>query len=123
MDVDAGPRGVPMMDPGQWRPYGLRPTLRHLMILVLYGAALCAIFTPAFRQMPPTRMAVIELFSFSVFFSPLILVILFRLLDRPGPVRDWIVAVLLSLMLPCMVIHITLTNLVIHPGRYSTTAT
>jgi len=109
------------MDPNPHRTYGLRPTLRHLMILVLYGAALCAVFTSSFRQMPPTLKGVIELFSFSVFFSPLILWILFRLLDRPGPVRDWIVGVLISLFLPCMAIHFTLTIFVIRPGRHSMT--
>jgi hypothetical protein len=78
------------------------------MILVVYFATLFAILIPALRVFPETPKAVVSLLLSNLIFSSLVLGSLVRLLDRPGPVRDWIVALSFSLLFPCFAILFTI---------------
>ena len=83
------------MPPAWRRPYGLRPTLRHLMILVVGAAVLSALAAPLRPQMGNgvTFFLLLPL-------GPPLLATLVLLLDRPGPVKYWLVGLLGSLFLP-----------------------
>lgn len=82
------------MDP-RWRhPYGLRLTLRHLMILVVYGAVASALF----------RRAKPELLTLLLPTTPLLLALIVLLFERPSPAKYWLVGLLASLFFPALVV-------------------
>ncbi len=86
------------MDP-RWRhPHGLRPTIRQLMILVVYGALVSAIAATILRDDsgPPAYLAI----SVLVPLSPLVLALLVLIFDRGGPAKAWLVSLLAHLTFP-----------------------
>jgi hypothetical protein len=85
-------KGPNAMDP-RWRhPYGMRPTLRHLMILVVY----VALASWMFRQAPP------ELLPFLLPVSPPLLALIVLLFERPSPAKYWLVGLLASFFFPAL---------------------
>src|SRR4051812_308856 len=84
------------MDPSWRRSYGLRPTLRQLMIAVLAAALMSALIAPSLRSGLDPMAALLLPFSF-----PLLAALVF-LLDRPGPAKYWLVGLLGSLFLPAL---------------------
>lgn len=81
------------MDP-RWRhPYGLRPTLRHVMIGVVYVALASAWFRGA---TPGVLTLLLPL-------SPPLLALLVLLLERPGPAKFWLAGLIASLFVPALV--------------------
>src|SRR5437764_11097233 len=86
------------MDPN-WRPrYGLRPTLRHLMILVVHFAVLFALIAPLLRG------GLYGLVTFLLPLSPPLLAVLVLAFDRPSPAKYWFVGLLASLSFPGFVL-------------------
>lgn len=73
-----------------WRPNGLRPTLRQLMILVVHSALLFALVTPFLRG------GSLLIASIVLPLSPPLLAGLILLLDTPGPVKYWLVGLIAS---------------------------
>jgi hypothetical protein len=85
------------MDP-RWRhPHGLRLTLRHLMILVVYFAVLFALIAPL------ERGGHYGLMSFLLPLTPPLLALLVVVFERPGPAKFWFAGVLVSLAFPAFV--------------------
>ncbi len=79
-----------------YRP-GLRPTLRHLMILCLFVALICAFITlgdPWPQPIPFDDRAMIGLAVLSA--TSFVLPVLILLLDRPGPARNWYALLIFS---------------------------
>jgi hypothetical protein len=85
------------MDPAWRHPYGLRPTLRQLMIVVVLVAMLSALAAELLR------MKLLGVATLLLPVAPLLLSMLVLLLDRPGPVKYWLVGLLGSLFLPALV--------------------
>lgn len=80
------------MDP-QWRhPYGLRPTLRQMMIVVVFAALAAAVFK-ATSELERTLLL--------PFASPL-LALAVAVLDRPGPAKFWLAGLIASLFVPLL---------------------
>src|SRR5690348_14987455 len=80
------------MDP-RWRlPYGLRPTLRQVMIVVVF----VAVATALFRGAPPLVLSVL------VPLTPPLLALLVALFDRPGPAKFWLAGLIASLFPPAL---------------------
>jgi hypothetical protein len=78
-----------MITPAYHGP-GLKPTLRHLMILILFSAIMSALIAPMYRedQAPSARDKVVVAFGLGAATS-LLLPALIMVLDRPGPTRTW----------------------------------
>jgi DNA-directed RNA polymerase subunit RPC12/RpoP len=72
------------------RPNGLRPTLRHLMILVVHSALLFSLVAPFLRS------GSLLVASIALPLSPPLLAGLVLLLDAPGPVKYWLVGLIAS---------------------------
>src|SRR3954467_14307639 len=85
------------------RPYGLRPTLRHQAILVVYFALAFAVVAAALRHDPVGGLEQGVLGA--LLLTPWILGILFLLLDREGPVRNWAVSSVLMLFAPALALR------------------
>ena len=66
---------------------GLRPTLRHWMIVVAHFALAFAILAPVVHQATPAGISNAALAT--LLFSPWALAVLVLLLDRPGPLKFW----------------------------------
>jgi hypothetical protein len=100
------------MDP-RWRhPYGLRPTLRHLMILVVYFALI-------FALVAPLRDAGLDgWISVLVPLSPPLLALLVVLFERASPAKLWFAGLLLALTPVALLIwfHVTVVYLVWRGG-------
>jgi hypothetical protein len=78
----------------RWRhPYGLRLTLRHLMILVVHAALVATML----RGLPR------ELVTLILPLSPPLLALLVIGLERPGPAKYWLAGFLASLFVPALV--------------------
>jgi hypothetical protein len=90
------------MDP-TWRyRHGIRPTLRHLMILVLAVAMVSASVAPLVRPgSSPLEWVVAGL---TLAMSPALLAVLVFVLDRPGPSKNWLAGMIASLTLPALVV-------------------
>jgi hypothetical protein len=86
------------MDPTWRQPYGLRPTLRHLMILVVHFALLFALVAPLLRD------GLYGVVTILLPLSPPLLVVLVLAFDRPSPAKYWLVGLLASLFLPSLVV-------------------
>ena len=85
------------MDP-RWRhPHGLRPNIRHLMILVLDVALLSALA----RLVPG---GITGMLFIILGLSPPVLALLVLVLDRPSPAKYWLAGLLASLFLPCLAV-------------------
>jgi hypothetical protein len=76
-----------------------------MMILVLYFALLFTYVTRSIGSALPSWSNMALMLSIAVVFTPLTLAVLYRLLDRPGPVRDWIVGLSWSLLRPALAIQ------------------
>jgi hypothetical protein len=85
------------MDPNWRQPYGLRPTLRHLMILVVHFALLSALAAPLVKGGEFGLMTLLLPVSL-----PLLSLLIF-LFDRPSPAKYWLAGLLTSLFLPSFV--------------------
>ncbi|HEX8199872.1 MAG TPA: hypothetical protein VF590_05255, partial [Isosphaeraceae bacterium] len=94
------------MDQDPHRPTGLRPTLRQGMILVIYFALLFTYLAATVRSGLPDWSFVAQMLSFASLMTPMTLALLYAFLDRPGPVRNWIVNFASSLHIPALVILI-----------------
>src|SRR3954451_11580901 len=90
------------MDPTWRRPYGLRPTLRHLMILVVHFALLLGLIAPLLRG------GMYGVLTFLLPLSPPLLSLLVLVFDRPSPAKYWLVGLLASLFLPSLVVWVNL---------------
>src|SRR3954468_18081177 len=88
------------MDPSWRHPYGLRLTLRHMMILVVYVALSSALF----------RRAAPEILTLLVPMSPPLLALLVLLFERPSPAKYWLVGLLASLFFPSLVVWCDLST-------------
>lgn len=85
------------------RPYGLRLTMRHQMILVAYAAAVLALIDTVRRGWPGTRAE--DAIALAWLASPWCLGLLFMTLDEPGPVRNWLSCLLLMLFAPALALY------------------
>src|SRR4051794_39680798 len=85
------------MDPNWRQPYGLRPTLRHLMILVVHFALLSALVAPLVGRGQFGLMTLLVPVSL-----PLLSLLVF-LLDRPSPAKYWLAGLIASLFFPSFV--------------------
>ncbi len=83
-------------------PYGLRPTLRQGMILVLYAALVSAWLAAVPRASFRFKFHDI---AFCLILSVCMLGVLVRLLDRPGAVRSWISRTLLAFWVPAFILR------------------
>jgi hypothetical protein len=79
---------------------GLRPTLRQLLILVLFFALVSAV------MVPPLKSGSYLIASFVLPFTLPILAVLILLFDRRGPIKFWLVGLLASLFLPAVVVWV-----------------
>jgi hypothetical protein len=66
---------------------GLRPTLRHWLIVVVLFALASAILAPVVHQATPAHLTNAALAT--LLLSPWALAVLILALDRPGPVKFW----------------------------------
>jgi hypothetical protein len=82
------------------RPYGLRPTLRHLVILVLGAALASSVAFPALRGGSPL------LASFVLPLTLPLLSALVLLFDRAGPVKYWLSGLLGLAFLPALILWV-----------------
>src|SRR4051812_21062968 len=85
------------MDPNWTRRYGLQPTLRQLMILIVHFAPDFSLATPLVRG---------RIFGLTTLLLPMTLPLLslpILSLDRPTPAKYWLVGLLASLFLPSLV--------------------
>jgi hypothetical protein len=92
------------------KTYGLRPTLRHLLILNAYFAILLAILLPVSR-LPvalPGVWAMLFPYSLALPVSPLIVTVLVMLFEQPGPAKKWLVALSSRLVLPSLALWLDL---------------
>ncbi len=87
------------MDPHWRHPYGLRPTLRHLMILVVHFALLSALVRLLGGGLYGGLIIVLAL-------SPPLLSLLVLVFDRPSPAKYWLAGLLASLFLPFLAISL-----------------
>ena len=86
------------MDPNWRHPYGLRPTLRHQMILVLHFAVLFALVAPVLRGRWGAGWTLL------LPLSPPLLAVLVLAFDRPNPAKYWLVGLVASTFLPTLVV-------------------
>jgi hypothetical protein len=87
------------MDP-RWRhPYGLRPTLRHVMILVVFAAVVSALF----------RGAPGEVVTLVLPLTPPLLAVLVFVFERPSPAKYWLCGLLASMFVPAVAAWFDLT--------------
>ena len=78
------------MDPNWRHPHGLHPTLRHLMILVVYFALVFALAAPLLRAGEAAQLTLL------LPLTPPLLALLVLMFDRPGPVKYWLVGLIAS---------------------------
>lgn len=84
-------------------PYGLRLTLRHQMIGVVYFALIFAIYDILRKRGgADVRNAIV---ACTLLLSPWILGVLALALDRPGPMRNWMVTSLFTLFSPALALY------------------
>jgi ribosomal protein S27AE len=86
------------MDPNWRQPYGLRPTLRHLMILVVHFALLFSLVAPLIRG------GTYGVITILLPLSPPLLAVLVLAFDRPGLAKYWLVGLLGSLFQPSLMV-------------------
>jgi hypothetical protein len=73
-------------------PIGLKPTLRHMMIVILWAALVLAVFRMLMLGglfVAPPQIVCLNVVMIVAAWPMLILAILILALDRWGPVRDW----------------------------------
>jgi hypothetical protein len=87
------------MDPHWRHPYGLRPTIRHLMLLVLDVALLSALVRLLEYGLYAGLIVVFPL-------SPLLLSVLVVVFDRPSPAKYWLAGLLILLFLPSVAVSL-----------------
>jgi hypothetical protein len=87
------------MDPHWRHPYGLRPTLRHLMILVVHFALIFGLIARIPQGIRHESMVFLLLPG-----SPPLLAVLVLILDRPSPAKYWLCGWLASLSFPVFVL-------------------
>jgi hypothetical protein len=85
------------MDPNWRHPYGLRPTLRQLMILVLHFALLFALTAPLLKSNAQAALALM------LPLSPLLCSLLVIVFDRTSPAKYWLAGILIALCAPALV--------------------
>jgi predicted RNA-binding Zn-ribbon protein involved in translation (DUF1610 family) len=91
--------------PRHARPFAL--TLRRYMIVVAYAAVIFAVNTPLLDM--PGRDHTREAHWSVLLLSPWVLGGLVAAFDRPGPLRNWTVVVLLFLFFPALAVGLDLT--------------
>src|SRR5262249_52091350 len=89
---------------------GLRPTIRHVMILNAYFAILFwIVFAAARRPLNlPGRLGVLFPYALALPVSPLIVTVLVMLFERRGPAKKWFVALCSRLILPALALWLDL---------------
>jgi hypothetical protein len=90
------------MGPRKPQPYGLRPTLRQVMLVVLGCTLFLAILSLESRKGAFPGQGWVGAFSGSIMLAPGLIALPLCFLDRPGPVREWSVKCWLSLVLVMM---------------------
>jgi len=92
--------GISKMDPSWRYRHGLRPTLRHLMILVLGVALMSSLVAPLARPGSSTADWLLILW---LPLTPALLSVLILVFDRRGPAKFWLAGLIASLTLPAVV--------------------
>jgi hypothetical protein len=91
------------MDQGQAHNVGFRFTLRHLIILSVHCAVLFKVVIPLIKFAGYTRTGSIVLAALLV--SPPLMALLVALIERPGPLKNWALSLLLCLFFPLLVLN------------------
>jgi hypothetical protein len=91
------------MSQGQDHNVGFRFTLRHFMILSVHFAVVFKVIIPLLKYAGYTRIGPIVLAA--VLLSPPLLALLVAILERPGPLKNWAVSLLLCLFFPLLVLN------------------
>jgi hypothetical protein len=87
------------MGPRIPQPYGLRPTLRQLMLVVLGCTLFLGLLSMESRKGAIRDEGWLGAFWGSIMLAPGLIALPLCFLDRPGPVREWSVKCWLSLVL------------------------
>lgn len=85
------------------RPSGLRPTLRHQMIAIVYFAVIFAIVDAVRKRGIAETLGVMT--ACGLLLTPWILGVLVMVLDRPGPQRNWTVTSIFMLFAPGIALY------------------
>ena len=88
------------MDPNWRHPYGLRPTIRHLMILVLDVALLSALARLLGGGIHGNLFILLAL-------SPPLLSVLILVFERPSPAKYWLAGLIISPFLAFLAVRST----------------
>jgi hypothetical protein len=91
------------MVPGQSHNAGLRFTLRHFIILSVYGAVLFKVIIPLVRYAGYHRIGPVVIAG--LLFTPPLLALLVAFIERPGPLKNWAISLLLCLYFPVLVLN------------------
>jgi hypothetical protein len=91
------------MGPGQAHNVGFRFTFRHFVILSAYFAILLKVVIPLIKYAGYTRIGPIVLLA--VLLSPPLLALLVAIIERPGPLKNWGLTLLLCLFFPMLVLY------------------
>jgi hypothetical protein len=91
------------MVPDQNPNAGHRFTFRHFLILSVYFAVLFKVVIPLSRYAGGTRIGSIVLGA--LLLSPPLLALLVALIERPGPLKNWALSLLLCLFFPALVLN------------------
>jgi hypothetical protein len=82
---------------------GIRFTLRHLTILGVYGAVLFKVIIPLVKQAGYTRIGPLVLAALVA--SPPLLALLVAMIERPGPLKNWALSLLICLFFPFLALN------------------
>src|SRR5262245_21937963 len=82
---------------------GFRFTFRHFIILGVYFVVLFEVIIPllgfaGYRRIGPTAL-------WSLLLTPPLLALLVAFFERPGPIKNWAVSLLLCLFFPMLVLN------------------
>lgn len=89
---------------------GFRFTFRHLIILIVYFAILFRVIIPISQLGGSTSIGRAVLVA--LLFSPPLLTVLVTFIERPGPLRNWAVSLLLCLFFPALLLNHDVTVLI-----------
>jgi hypothetical protein len=82
---------------------GFRFTLRHFIILSAHCAVLFKVIIPLIKYAGYTRTGPIALAA--LLLSPPLLALLVAIIERPGPLKNWALSLLLCLFFPLLVLN------------------
>jgi hypothetical protein len=91
----------------QGHGFGFRLTLRRSIILILYVLLLFRVIIPLLVSVGQMKLGGLLLATLAL--SPPLLALLVAFLERPGPVKNWALSLLLCLFFPMLVLNHDLT--------------